>query len=292
MKAIIIQALTRVFSGLSSKGAQKAGRAIAWLLGSVMCFRRVEVLEAIRRSFPEKPPSFAPSVAKGMYAHLGALLVEFLRISAVTPEKLSRDVIFTDFEKIDSILIQGRGLIALTAHIGNFELLAMVSAFKGVPLTIITKKLKPGWLNDWWVETRSRFGLRVLPSRNSFLDCLGVLGNNGVLAFVLDQNMNKYRGIFVDFFGRPACTSPGLAILSARSGAPVLPAFITREGDGRHKVHILDPLPSPRGTGKDMIRAATQQYTTIIEQFIRAHPDQWIWLHRRWRTQPEEHGSC
>jgi len=211
--------------------------------------------------------------------------VEFLRAGALTPAQISKEVLLEDCTKIFSALSGGKGLLVLTAHVGNFELLAMAAALKGVPLTIVAKTLKPEWLNRWWFDTRSAFGVRTLPSRNSYRKCLDVLGSNGVLAFVLDQNMNKYRGIFVDFFGRPACTSPGLALLSARSGASVLPVFTLRGGDGRHRIRFLDLIPPP-GKSKEAIKNATQHYTGIIEDFIRTHPEQWIWLHRRWRTQP------
>ena len=283
---VIIRALSWLSACLSHSQVQRVGRGLGWLLGSGLRFRRSEVQAALQRCFPEKSAADVRVVADGMYRHLGTLLIETLRTGHMDLAALDEEVDFSGFEKVMQILSRGRGLIVLTAHVGNFELLAMLAALKGAPLTVITKALKPKWLNDWWLETRGKFGVKMLPARDSYRYCRETLKANGILGFVLDQNMKRNRGIFVDYFGRPACTSPGLALLSAQTGAPVLPAFMLREPDGRHRVHVFDPLPPPASADKAIIRQATQEYTTIIERFVRAHPDQWIWLHRRWRTKP------
>lgn len=290
----IIRFLSWLSACLSPSQVQRVGRALGWLLGSGLRFRRGEVQTTLQRCFPEKTPAEVRIVADGMYRHLGTLLIESLRTSHMDLAALAAEVDFSGFEQGMHILDQGRGLIVLTAHVGNFELLAMMAALKGAPLTVITKALKPKWLNDWWIETRGKFGVKMLPARHSYRYCREVLKANGILGFILDQNMKRNRGIFVDYFGRPACTSPGLAILSAQSGAPVLPVFMLREPGGRHQIHVFDLLPPPVRADKEAIRQATQAYTAIIERFVRAHPDQWIWLHRRWRTQPPEgsaHGA-
>ncbi|MDD5677565.1 MAG: lysophospholipid acyltransferase family protein [Kiritimatiellae bacterium] len=285
---IIIRALSWLSARLSHSQVQHVGRALGWLLGPGLRLRYREVQATLQRCFPEKSPAEVRAVADGMYRHLGTLLVESLRTGHMDLAALDEEVDFYGFDKGMQILSQGRGLIVLTAHVGNFELLAMMAAIKGAPLTVITKALKPRWLNDWWVETRGKFGVKMLPARDSYRYCRETLKANGILGFILDQNMKRSRGIFVDYFGRPACTSPGLAVLSAQTGAPVLPVFMLREPDGRHRVCVFDPLPPPPRADKEAIRFATQAYTTIIERFVRAHPEQWIWLHRRWRTQPVE----
>lgn len=266
---------------------QRIGGRLGLLLGRIVRYRRSEIIATLAGCFPEWPPERAQHAANGMYQHLGLLLLEGIRTDQIAPEQLLQEVETSAFEKALRILDQKRGLLILTAHIGNFEMLGMLAAFKGAPLTVVVKQLKPKWLNNYWVSTRGKFGVKMLPAKHSYRYCREALKQNGILGFILDQNMKRNRGIFVDFFGRPACTSPGLALLSAQTGAPVLPAFIVRLPDGRHHVHALDPLPPPPNTDKTTIRQATQEYTTIIENFIRQYPEQWIWLHRRWRTQPE-----
>ena len=270
---------------LSRRGARRVGVAVGFLLGTVLRIRRREVIAAIQRSLPEKTPTEARAIALGMYRHLGLLLIEFLRLPSLDGEELEYEVTGDRMEKAIRLLEEKRGLIILTAHLGNFEWLAAMAALKGAPLAILAKKLKPKGLNDWWVQTRARTGTRILPIHRSYRQCRKVLATNGVLGFMLDQNRPAASGVFVEFFGRPASTSPGLAMLSARTGAPVLPAFIVRMPDGRHQVTVGDPLPPPT-TDRESIRAATQQYTAIMEAAIRQHPEQWFWLLRRWRTQP------
>jgi len=288
----IIRFLSWLSARLSPPQVRRLGRGLGWLLGSGLRFRRSEVQAVLQRCFPEKAPAAIRAVADGMYRHLGTLLIEVLRTGHMDSAALAKEVDFSGFEEGMQILSRGRGLIVLTAHVGNFELLAMMAALKGAPLTVITKALKPKWLNDWWVETRVKFGVKMLPAHHSYRYCREALKANGILGFILDQNMKRNRGIFVDYFCRPACTSPGLALLSAQTGAPVLPVFMLREPDGRHRLHVFDPLPPPERADKEAIRQATQAYTTIIERFVRAHPDQWIWLHRRWRTQPLEEAKA
>lgn len=283
----LVYALAVLCRRLSRAQVQRVGGALGWSLGTLCRCRRTEVVAAIRRCFPDSSAAAVRAVADGMYRHLGILVLECLRTGGMDLRRLEEEVDFEGLDKGLSLLREGRGLIVLTAHLGNFELLAMMAARMGVPLTVITKVLRPRGLNDWWVETRARFGVRLLPARQSYRHCREALKANGVLGFILDQNMKRNRGIFVDFFGRPACTSPGLAMLSAQCRAPVLPVFITRRADGRHRVRVLDALPPPDGMDPESIRVATQTYTAVIEQAVRAQPDQWIWLHRRWRTQPD-----
>jgi KDO2-lipid IV(A) lauroyltransferase len=103
---------------------------------------------------------------------------------------------------------------------------------------------------------------------------------------MLDQNMTRTEGVFVDFFGRPACTTPGLAYLAAQSQAPVVPIFLLRNPDHRHTFRVLPVIDPPPDRQPDTMREYTQRYTAVLEGVIREHPDQWIWIHRRWRTQP------
>jgi len=178
------------------------------------------------------------------------------------------------------------GAIAVTAHIGNFDILAPIASVIGVPVTVIVKYIKPRFLYDWWVESRSKFGIQFIPPKHSYHLCLKALEMKRMVVFVLDQNMRRHRGIFVDFFGQPACTSPGPAILSAQTKRPVIPIFTSRQADGKHKIFIYEPIPAVKEMTRNAIKEATQQYTKAIENFIKLFPDQWIWLHRRWRTKP------
>jgi KDO2-lipid IV(A) lauroyltransferase len=142
-------------------------------------------------------------------------------------------------------------------------------------------------INKFWMNARSRFGLKFVPAHNSYRQCLSALRKNEIIAFVLDQNMIDTEGIFVDFFGKKACTSPGLAYMSAQSGAAVVPVFMIRLENGRHLIKAAAPIPPPPDRKPETIHAYTQLYTKVIEDVVREYPAQWTWIHRRWRTTPK-----
>lgn len=262
------------------------GSGIGWLLGSFIRHRRAEVIRTISRCLPEKKKSEVRVIADGMYRHLGRFVVESAGAEKLDRRFVQDNVEIIGLEIAGKLRAGGKGVIALTAHIGNFDLLAIICCLMGIPLTSVSKKLKPKALDDYWVTTRRKHGLKPIPTRHSFRTCVNALRRNEILAFFLDQNMKRNRGIFVDFFGRSACTSPGLAQLSAYCGSPVMPVFITRTAQGGQRVEALSPLDPPVDDSPETLHRATQQYTRIIEDYIRRYPDQWIWLHRRWRTRP------
>jgi KDO2-lipid IV(A) lauroyltransferase len=283
----ILRLLSSRLTAMPPDRLLRAGARWGWGLGAVFRFRRRLVLEALGRSFPDKPPAELARLADAMYRNLGMNLAESLRLDTIGPEFMERWVDTSDAARFLEVFRQGRGVVALTAHLGNFDLLCLASGIVGIPLTIISKELKPPRLNAYWMAARSRYGLKVVPHRHSARACLRVLRDRGVLGFILDQNMKRHEGIFVDFFGRPACTSPGLAVLSSQAGSPVVPIFIVRRADGGHKVIVQDPLEPPPDRRPETIRDATQRYTRIIEDMVRQYPDQWLWIHRRWKTRPQ-----
>lgn len=282
-----IRYLNRAVSRMSLPTALRLGRGLGWVYGHVIRYHRRDALEALGRSFPDWPPERRRATLDAMYRQLGMNLVEVLRLDGGGAPELFSRVRIEGEEIVRAAREGGRGVLILTAHIGNWDLLAMFTAAHGYPLTIISKTIRPAGVNDMWMRMRRAFGVSIVPAHGSYRECLRVLKRNELLGFILDQNRPKEQGIFVQFFGRPACTSPGLAYLAAQSGAPVVPAFIHREPDHSHVLRILPALPPPADRSDEAIRAATQQYTTIIEEEIRRYPDQWIWIHRRWRTQPQ-----
>lgn len=280
----ILQWLSSCVSRMPLARALALGRWLGWVYGSVIRYHRRDAFDALARSLPEIPRDERAAIVDRMYANLGMNLVELLRLGSA-PDEYLRDFLSVEGEEhVRAALAQGKGVIALTGHIGNWDLLCTLSPRFGYPLTIITKEIKPPELNEYWMETRRRFGLKFVPAHNSYRKCLSALKKNELVGFILDQNMIRTEGVFVDFFGRPACTTPGLAYMAAQSGAPVLPVFAVREADGHHRIRILPALESPPDREPETIRRFTQLYTRVIEQAVQEHPDQWIWIHRRWRT--------
>jgi KDO2-lipid IV(A) lauroyltransferase len=279
--------MARLIAALPLPIALAIGRGLGWIYGSIIRYHRNDARAALERVFPDKSSREIQQIIHRMYANLGMNVIELVRLIALNPDDLLGSYIRIEGqENVDAALAQKKGAIVLTGHIGSWDLLCTITPRIGYPLTVITKKLKQDWINRIWLDIRERYGVRFLPAHNSYRQCLKVLRSNEVIGFILDQNMIDKEGIFVDFFGKPACTSPGLAFMAAQAKCPVIPAFIQRLPDGTHVLRIMPALEPPTDREPETIHQATQQYTRILEDYIREHPADWIWLHRRWRTQP------
>lgn len=283
---LILQAICAFFSWLPLSAALCVGRGLGWVYGSAIRYHRQDAINALSRAFPEKTESEILGIVRRMYANLGMNLAEILRLGKVTDEFLREIIVVEGEELARAALLKNRGTVILTGHLGNWDLLATIVPRLGYPLTVISKDIKNKGVNDFWMNMRRRFGVKFVPAHNSYRTCLTALKKNELVGFILDQNMIDKEGVFVDFFGKPACTTPGLAYMSAQSGAPVVPVFMIRKENGHHLVKVLPPLDPPPNREPGTIREHTQQYTKIIEDMIRQHPDQWIWIHRRWKTVP------
>jgi Kdo2-lipid IVA lauroyltransferase/acyltransferase len=287
---LILKAIAAFFSCLPLGVALAMGRGLGWIYGSVIRYHRQDAMGALTRSFPGKTPCEIRGIVRRMYANLGMNLVEVLRLGQMTDEFLRANIDIEGEGFAREALARNKGVVILTGHVGNWDLLCTVVPRLGYPLTVISKDIKSERLNEFWMNLRQRFGVKFVPAHNSYRACLTALKKNELIGFILDQNMIRTEGIFVDFFGRPACTTPGMAYMSAQSGAPVVPVFMLRRENGRHLVKVLPLIDPPPNREPEVIREFTQRYTKIIEETIRQCPDQWIWIHRRWRTAPPPSG--
>ncbi len=176
----------------------------------------------------------------------------------------------------------------LTAHLGNWEVLVRAAAALGVPVSIITRRLRAGWAERAWRRLR-RGGAGLIVAEGGARAVVAALQAGEVVGYVLDQHMPPRRAVWVPFFGHPAATSPDLARLARLTGAPVVPLFTWRGSDGRHVVEIQPPLALPRtASAADDILEGTRRCAATIEAAVRAHPEQWLWIHRRWKPPPPD----
>jgi KDO2-lipid IV(A) lauroyltransferase len=282
------QGLRLICRGLSSiklSSALNLGQTLGDLAYNLVRRHRLDVLQEMRRCYPGDSMDEARDRLRRVYRHIGMNYVEVFRWIGGQVAELDKRVQLTGGQHLEQARARGKGVLVLTAHMGNWDLMGLWAA-RRYPLTIISKALRQEGVNRFWMEARAATGLSIVPSRKSYRACLGVLKKQGLLGFMLDQNTLAHEGVFVDFFGKPACTHTGLAFLSSHSEAPVVPVFIYRKLDGTHWVEVQPPVDPPPDREPATLQAATQRYTRIIEDAIRQHPDQWIWMHRRWRTVP------
>lgn len=261
--------------------------SLVWLLG----VRRRVVLANLRLAFPEKGEAERRAIAHRTYRNLGRLAPEFLLVPRLTRAELDQVFVYDGWERYEAARARGKGVIACTAHFGNFELLAAAHTLRGVPITMVTRKMGKSGANDLWRRGRARAGVEdlVVKRGETLAAARRALAAGRVLGYVIDQNQPRRRAVFPTFFGVPAATSPTPAVLARRTGAAVLFLLAVPMGDGRHRVLIEGPLELPdTGDHREDALRFMQDLNDRLERRVREHPDQWYWLHRRWKTRPDE----
>ena len=227
-------------------------------------------------------------IARRLFRHLGMNVIEWFSLSKLDARCLERHYIVPPgaVERVRTALARGRGVVMLSAHLGNWEYLAAYFGMLGFPGTVIARRLRYPEYEQFFLELRRANGVATFDRRNAFQDLVRRLRAGECLGILPDQDVDSVDGVFVDFFGRPAYTPVGPVALALVSGAVILPSYTVREG-GRHKILIEEPLELVR-TGdrqRDLVEN-TQRWSRITESYIRQYPDQWVWMHRRWKTQP------
>ena len=285
----LIDSLFFCFSLLPETAAICFGTGLGWLLEHIIRFRRRTVIAQIDSAFPELDVITRRRLRRDFYRHIGLLGVEFMRQPRLSAAAVLAKTVMHGREHLESALAQGKGVLVLAGHLGNWEISLAGGVRHKLNMQVIFKEVN-GVAGQYFIDRlRKTHGVQGIPRRDSIFQILRLLKKNTVIGFVLDQNMTADEGIFVDFFGRPACTMPGLAVLAQRLGCPVLPCAFYRDADRRRHHIVIGPAIPWEESGADaaaVIRHNTQRYTTVLETLIRQHPEQWLWNHRRWRTRP------
>ena len=249
--------------------------------------QRLIATHNLRRAFPEKSEGEILRIVQGVYRNMGIVAAEFFDIPRLTKENIAAQVETEGLENCWKALEKGQGLLLFSAHFGNWELEAAAAALLIKPAVVIYRPLDSPLLDHLVLRVRSATGNIPLAKEHAMRPMLRALKQNGILGILIDQNVDWYEGVFVDYFGRPACTTDGLALLALHTGAPVLPAYIVRLPDGRYRLVFGPEVEVIRTGDRDAdVLANTQRFTKVIEQIVRRYPDQWLWVHQRWKTQP------
>lgn len=280
--------IARLACVLSERAALRTGARIGTLAFRLSSRYRNVAIKNLTQVFGEEwDEARIRQTALQMFQHMGMSLMEFLRFRKTDPARLDDLIRVEGEENAKAAMAAGKGVIAITAHYGNFELFGAAFARKGYPLSVIARDADDGPTNDFVNGLRERMGYRVFPRRNAARQSIAVLRRNEVLGILPDQN--DLTGIFVPFLGRMAATATGPAYMALRTGATVVPAFIHREPDNTHVVRIHSLIPyAVTGDVHADVTALTLSINQAIEAAIREHPEQWLWLHNRWKTRPPE----
>jgi KDO2-lipid IV(A) lauroyltransferase len=231
-------------------------------------------------------------IAKGVYRNLAITAAEFFDLPSITKENLHEWVELEGLEHFEAGIAQGKGLLTIIAHFGNWELMPVTGPLFLKSSYIVYRPLDSPVLDNIVEHVRTINGNVMVPKGGSGKRIMTLLKENQCIGILSDQNVSAREGVFVDFFGRPACTGAGLAVLALRSGAPVLPMFMARQKSGKYKF-ILKPLVEISRTGDyeaDLLEN-TQRFTKVVEDIVREYPDQWFWIHQRWKTKKCQVGT-
>jgi KDO2-lipid IV(A) lauroyltransferase len=265
------------------------GGGLGRLAGAILSGRSSIARRNLASALPQLPEVESRRILRDLYRNLGWTLTDLARMGS-WDESAWRDLVEVEGrEHLEEIAREGRGIF-LSAHFGNWELLGgiLVRTLPLRPAVVVARPLKNPRVDAIVNRLREATGIEVLPHRGSFLRLLGVLKAGGGVGILLDQHTAPHEAVLCNFFGRPAGTNYGLALLAMKSGAPVLPVFMVRTGRNRHRIIFLPPmrLADPGREGRSAaLQEFTQRCTDVIEAMVRRHPDQWFWVHRRWKAE-------
>lgn len=259
------------------------GRCLGILWIDILRIRRKEALNNLRMAYPNWSDKKRLQVARASCFNLGMCFVEFCRFPFVNIKHKSLFRI-EGLNHLNSALEKGRGVMLLTQHLGNGDWATVGLSLSGIKVLIISKKFGWEWANDLWFSLRESFGTQFVEDRNTSLKILKALKKNQIVVYMLDQFMGPPIGVKTKFFGYETGTPAGLAVLTRRSKCEVVPVYTIRETDGTTLVRFSEAVPFVESTDPDKtVQDMTQVYCDKIESYVRQFPEQWMWVHRRWK---------
>jgi KDO2-lipid IV(A) lauroyltransferase len=268
--------------------AVRTGAALGALATMLDIGQRTIARRNLAIAFPEIDSASRRRILRAAYCNLGRMAAEWVHFFDLDRGNIERYVTYDGRAHWDDAIARsdGRGILVLTGHLGNFELLSVAHSIYGNRIAIVQRPNRNPLVDGAVKARRVRFGNLSIPRKGAGREIIRLLRDNWMVAVPLD--LDTRRGVFVDFFSLKAATNEGLARLAMATGAPVLPAFMVREGaTTRHKITILPVIDLVRTRDRtESVRENTQRFTGVIEQMIRRHPDHWNWIHRRWKTRP------
>ncbi len=289
LEYVLAWILIKFIGALPRPLARAAGITLAWIVYALhVRLRRVGVRN-LQLALPEKTRRERSKILRGVFTSFGRQAAEVCLFPKYTRENVSKVVVYDGFENFERALARGKGVLFLTAHLGGWELSAFAHSLNGYPLHVVMRPLDNVYLDRLTRQYRTMHG-NIMVEKDDFVrGLLSAMKNGQTAGILMDTNMTPPQGVFVKFFGIPACTASGLARIALRTDAAVVPGFtIWDSALGKYRLRFDPALPLVR-TGDNEADAVTNTatFTSIIEQYVRKYPDQWLWVHRRWKTRPE-----
>jgi len=277
---IIVRLLNKIFGLVPISISLWLGRRLGWIAFLFNKKRRLVAYANLKAAFAkEKSPQELRSITKRVYINLVQSFTEILSLTKVSKDYVNKYVEVMNMRRIEDAARSGRGTILLTAHFGDWELSSLVSAMKDFPITVLAREQKMKRLNELLNALRESNGCRVIRKGISTKSILRALRGGDIVGILSDQDAGK-TGTFVDFFGRPTSCHAGPFEMAKHTGSTILPNFIVRTRGAHHKLFLEEYIE-----GGD-VKENLQKFTSLLEAYVRKYPDQWLWLHKRWKSTP------
>jgi KDO2-lipid IV(A) lauroyltransferase len=287
LEVVLTHGLTRFARALPRESGFRLFSAIGGAASIVLRRDRDRAVENLAIAFPDMPRSVRQALARAMFKSLGMNAFEFLNLEGSPRERVLGLVERVDgAAHFENAVRSGRGVIAITGHIGCWELLAAYWANRGYTVNVVGRELWEKRLNRELIRVRESLGYHTIDRDSGGREMMRLLHNKGVLAVLIDQH-TRVSGVYVPFFSQPAHTPIGAAKMALATGAVVVPMAIYLGGSGRHIIRVLPPIEhaAPSMSRDEAAERMTHQFSHAIEDLIRYDPKQWVWFHRRWRSQ-------
>jgi KDO2-lipid IV(A) lauroyltransferase len=272
---------------------RRLSRALAIALAQLIYLLHVRLrrvgMRNLALAFPEKTEAERARILRGVFTSLGRQLAEVCQLPKYTRENIDEVVVYDGLENYERAYARGKGVLFVTAHFGAWELSAFAHSLHGHWLHVVMRPMDNDYLDRLIQSYRTMYGNKTVGKDDFVRGLLAAMKEGEVVGILMDTNMTPPQGVFVDFFGIPACTASGLARIALRTDAAVVPGFtIWDEALGKYRLRF-DPAVELARTGdlEADIVANTQKFTAVIEEYVRKYPEQWLWVHRRWKTRPE-----
>lgn len=274
--------------GLPRAAALGLGRALGSVWGALDARHRAIAVANLRGAFPDWDEARLDRTARGVYRHFGTMVVDILWLARRTREELAALVEFEGRENVTAAMARAKGVINCTAHIGNWEMHGVGHGLLVEPLGVVARPLDNPALDARLCALRTAFGNTVIYKRKALAQVMRLLRDGKGVALLLDQNVQESDGIFIRFFGRPAATTTVAAALALKTGCALVPCRTTLLADGRYRFTyepaVAVDLEAPDREAE--IARVTQVLAARTEAWVRDTPEQWLWIHKRWKTQP------
>jgi KDO2-lipid IV(A) lauroyltransferase len=286
---IAVRIFVAIVQTLSIRQAFALSRLLAWLVHRIDRRHREVALDNLRHAFPdEMTEAERERLVRNVYRHFCGLLMEIIQLQRrINNYTWRRHIALKDAKQLVTCLLSGRPLMIVTGHFGNWELGGYVLGLLGFHIHPVARPLDNPYLDDFLRQFREKKGQRLLAKKGDFDEMQSLLASGGVLATLADQDAGQ-RGLFVDFFGRPASTLKAIALLALEYKVPIAVAFARNLGSPFEYEMVTEELifPEEHADRPDAVRAITQRFTSALERVVRRSPEQYFWLHRRWKHQP------